>query len=393
MSQSVGAEMLHIASLRRVTLEFTTRCNLRCSYCALAQPHHPDRDLNLDQFDTLLGELKELGVEYVQISGAGETTVVKNWDHYLYQLVDAGFQVSIITNFAKPMSERAAEALSRCVEVTTSCDTVDPELFNAIRSRGDFRMFLHNILRIRALCLEQNRPAPRLIWNMVANDKTILGVPRWAALGLALGIDHFQISEMTKFPDVEGAFNVQPIGTLSRQELEQARAGVEQARRLIASAGKAFNILPFAEEVLAGTRKSIRQVFDLIPGPGGNLIIQGGRKWIEHRGDDGSVREEVEPPPQAAPERMTRNCILPWTEACFWAGKGVTPCCLIRGTAAFSGSGVLDVINSPGFVSIREGLLSGNLAPACHTCSMFETVEPPVLRARVKALYGESPSA
>lgn len=379
---------LYVNSIEKVTLEFTTRCNLKCTYCAVTRPWHRKTDLDVTEFDQLVKEMKEAGVKQVQISGGGETTIVKDWDGYLATLIDNGFQVTIISNLAKPLTERAVRGLSRCSEITSSCDTVIPEMYEAIRKGGDFETFAYNILRIRAQCAMDGRPSPRLIWNAVANDKMIFDVDQWVAMGIALGVDHFQISEMSKYDDLPGMISVNPVGMMDAGDLVRARAAVEHARSIAQAAGRWFAVLPAVEEALNGSRRIMRNEVEVDSSGEGRPVLLKSRTLVQVLDLEGNATEVPVPPPAPVePGRTTKNCLMPWTEAFVWATNDIAPCCMYKRIREFHGVGLLEALNSEPLVQIREGLLTGNLLRGCSVCPMFETVEVTKLQERVAALY------
>ena len=383
MSGPIEESLLLVRRLDRVMLELTTRCNLKCTYCTISRPWHISRELDLSEFSALVAEMQRLEVKSVQISGAGETTTLKGWDLYLAELLDAGFEVTIISNLAKPLQERTVHSLSRCVEISTSCDTVNPDVFAAIRSGGDLRVFLQNIHRIRARALAEDRRAPRLVWNCVANDKVIFDIVEWVSTGISAGVDHFQISEMTWLPDLDNAFCTAPIGTLSSEDLARAKEIVGRAEQLASAAGKAFTVLPAVREVLAGNRSVIRSIPVSIEHLDGKVARVNNRTWKEFL--DGSASPETATPLEAPPG-TTRNCIRPWVEADVWATGKVTPCDLHVGVSPVTDGGLLQAMNSPHLVQIRHNLLCGTLTAPCSRCPMMELTEPHVLRQRLLAL-------
>lgn len=376
MVPSLGIDpLLHLKKLEKVTLEFTTRCNLKCTYCAVSRPWHEKEDLDLDVFPSLLAEFKSLGVKKVQISGGGETTIVKNWDDYLFQFIDNGIEVSIITNLAKPLTDRAVRALSLCVEINTSCDTVDPTLYAAIRKGGDFTVFLHNIARIRALCLSENRRIPYLIWNSVANDKTIGLTDQWVAMGIAVGIDHFQISELSKLDDLPDAFPVDSIATLSPEKLAAARASVDRGRAMAKAAGKWFALLPTVEKALEGSGVVMRIRTVIEEHEGSKPVLSKALTVLEPA--SGSS-------PSPASTGKTKNCVMPWTEAYLYASHQLGPCCMYRDEKPVPAGKFAEALNTPNLIAMRNGLLTGNLVYPCTICAMFPDVEVEQLQRRVK---------
>jgi MoaA/NifB/PqqE/SkfB family radical SAM enzyme len=91
-------DFLHSRKIRTASIEFTTRCNLRCVYCASVLPGYKGQDLNLAEFDQLIMDLKKRKVRTVLANGHGETTLVKDWHLYCGKLLDAGFRLHLITN-------------------------------------------------------------------------------------------------------------------------------------------------------------------------------------------------------------------------------------------------------------------------------------------------------
>ncbi|MBL8178545.1 MAG: radical SAM protein [Bryobacterales bacterium] len=362
--------MLHLTKLEKVTLEFTTRCNLKCTYCAVSRPWHEKEDLDLAVFPSLLEEFKALGVKRVQISGGGETTIVKNWDDYLVQFIDHGIEVSIITNLAKPLTARAVRALSLCAEINTSCDTVDAELYAAIRKGGDFAVFLHNIARIRALCLSEGRRIPYLIWNAVATDKTIGLMDQWVAMGIAVGVDHFQISELSKLDDLPDGFAVDSVGTLSPEKLAEAREAVERGRQMAQAAGKWFALLPTVDSALQGSG-----------------VVMRIRTVVEQQQGSKPVLSKALTVLESAPasgQGKTKNCVMPWTEAYLYASHQLGPCCMYRDEKPVPAGGFTEALNTPNLIAMRNGLLTGKLVYPCTICAMFPEVDVEQFQQRVK---------
>ncbi len=378
MVPSLGIDpLLHLEKLEKVTLEFTTRCNLKCTYCAVSRPWHEKEDLDLEVFPSLLEEFRTLGVKRVQISGGGETTIVKNWDDYLFQFIESGIEVSIITNLAKPLTERAVRALSLCTEINTSCDTVDAALYAAIRKGGDFATFLHNIARIRAVCLKEGRRIPYLIWNAVATDKTIGMTDQWVAMGIAVGIDHFQISELSKLDDLPDGFAVDSVGTLPPDKLAAARESVERGREMAKAAGKWFALLPTVESALQGSGVVMRIRTVVTEQEGSKPVLSKALTVLEPAPGAASA----EP---ASAQGKTKNCVMPWTEAYLYASHQLGPCCMYRDEKPVPAGKFAEALNTPNLIAMRNGLLTGKLVYPCTICAMFPEVEVEELQRRVK---------
>src|SRR5882672_507463 len=96
----------HLLDVRpyQVLLELTARCNLRCIYCAVSQPDYVHRDLEFDR-DAIVQQVVELAPTEFQISGHGETSLVRGWHELGRMLQERGLALTMISHLNKPMSE------------------------------------------------------------------------------------------------------------------------------------------------------------------------------------------------------------------------------------------------------------------------------------------------
>ena len=124
---------------RVVHIEFTSRCNLRCVYCAASQPTYKGIDLDVKTIDSAIEALKKREIKVLSVNGHGETTLYKNWHLYCNKMLDAGIQLHIISNFAKEFSQDEIQTLSRFKSIEISCDTNDPELLKKLRRGIDLQ--------------------------------------------------------------------------------------------------------------------------------------------------------------------------------------------------------------------------------------------------------------
>ena len=94
--------------------------------------------------------------------------------------------------------------------------------------------------------------------------------------------------------------------------------------------------------------------------------------------------------------KLTKNCLYPWNFMQIHAG-GMIQCCAVANDTDL-GDFIIDhcmksergepsdIFNSPGLVSVRDGLLTGNLRPMCRDCFFTDTrlVSTDHLASRVK---------
>ena len=223
-------------------LELTSRCNLRCVYCAVSQPGYDGVDMDIVDFDSLVQQLKARRVRKVAVNGHGETTMIPDWHHKIMRLADEGLCMSIITNFARLLRQEELEAVARISEIMVSIDTHRPELQQVIRRRVDIGNILINMSSVTATASKLGLPKPKFIWSCVVTDQVALDLVDYIHFGLACGVRHFALANLTKYDDIEGAKNVQHVTTLPATELRQFSDLLEQARTIIASAGGSLTI-------------------------------------------------------------------------------------------------------------------------------------------------------
>jgi len=138
---------------KRITLELTNRCNLRCTFC-------PRKFMGPDQgfLDTNLGlrlidEIASHAPRQVVPFFRGEPLLHPDWARLLESLLaKAGLEVQFTTN-ATLLDESAAARLVALSPqfVSFSLDTMDPALYNSMRKGADFELTMANVLRFLEL--------------------------------------------------------------------------------------------------------------------------------------------------------------------------------------------------------------------------------------------------
>ncbi|HEY5303313.1 MAG TPA: GTP 3',8-cyclase MoaA [Acidimicrobiales bacterium] len=126
-------------------MSVTDRCNLRCVYCMPEvgmkfQP--PAALLSFDEIVRVAEVAYDMGVSSLRLTG-GEPLVRKNLVNLVSRLSKVGFKdLSLTTNamLLTPLVQSLADAGLQRVNI--SCDSLQPERFNAIRRRGDLATVL-----------------------------------------------------------------------------------------------------------------------------------------------------------------------------------------------------------------------------------------------------------
>ena len=203
MEQTIEEALLRSPRTSSLLVEFTTRCNLRCTYCAVSQPSYVGARLPLEHFDALTKLIVERRPQIIMVNGHGETTTVQDWDRYCRKWLDLGLDLGIITNLAKELSDREIESLARFRKLVFSIDTADPTLFEQLRRGARFEVFSRNLGRIASAAARQRRP-PDLAFSVVVMDVNVRLLPELVDFGLAHGVRSFDLCAFKKYPRVEG---------------------------------------------------------------------------------------------------------------------------------------------------------------------------------------------
>jgi SynChlorMet cassette radical SAM/SPASM protein ScmE len=136
---------------RRVELEITSRCNLRCSYCYhFTSGGDVDRDLPADEWLSFFEELGRCGVMGVTLSG-GEPFLREDLEPLIEGIVANRLRFTILSNGTLVTADRAAflARTGRCDAVQISIDGAAAASHEACRGRGSYAAALQGVVALR----------------------------------------------------------------------------------------------------------------------------------------------------------------------------------------------------------------------------------------------------
>lgn len=343
-------------------IEFTSRCNLRCVYCAVSQPDYRSADLVLPSIEILVDELRKRGTKRVCVNGHGETTILKDWDKWVGALVNAGFEVHQIANLAKKYSQHEIDLFARYHSIQVSLDTVDAELLGKLRRGARLHVMLDNMKRIREAA--GDGPGPQMSISCVVTDKNLEGIPELIDTMLNFGILEYRFCDLVKYPDIPGAMAVRHISSMDDEHLREARRGFKAAIARLEAKGGWYWVEPSIEPLLMGEDEAPKST------------AATAKSAI---GAKESYHSEI-------PEGMTRDCLDPWKFLYLHATGEVRPCCMLEETYADLGQGPPEeILNNDKFRALRKRLLSGELDEACGNCRARPITTTEKLREKVMA--------
>lgn len=224
---------------RFVMLELTSRCNLRCLYCALSQPEFHGKDLELGR-EEVVSQIRAVDPEEVQLNGHGESTLLRDWHLLATDLMNSGIQVSLTTNLALVWNAAELAVLARMKSLTVSCDTADPELFARLRRGSTLARVEQNLELLEAEAARLGVPRPYVALNCTYTDRVVEGLPRLVEWARDRNLDAVSLTNLVEYPQVDPEFpvrhpaNVDPAGAL---------ASIRRAARIAHDAGIDFNAM------------------------------------------------------------------------------------------------------------------------------------------------------
>ncbi len=326
-----------------VFLELTSRCNLRCTYCAVSQPTYHGIDLPLKGFDNFLEQMRARGVRTVVMNGHGESTIIKEWEVYADRLADAGFRLHMTTNLAKRLKPSEIATLSRFERILVSIDTIDPVLLAKLRRGASLDTILANIDAMQEFAAARRRN-PEIFISCTVGDLSAPGILDLVEACLGRRIRLFRFGDLAEYTPIEEVTWMRHVSHLPAEALDIVRTRFRTALARIEAEGGSFEIDSTLLSLLDRREDAVAE--------------------RETRISDKTVHYV-----DAAPDQ-TRDCLDPWRIAFVQADASVRPCCFFEEKlGTLMTDSLLDVVEGDAFHTLRRELVTGALRPNCRSCS------------------------
>ena len=241
-------DLLQTNKSSSIMIEYTTGCNMRCTYCSVSKESWVAEDLNEELANRISKEAITRKPDEIIIHGHGETTMLEGWEDKAQQFIDAKMNVSICTNLAKEYTLKELYVLAQLHNITISLDTIDIKLFKKLRSGGDIRHVIYNMTRIQDFAKRignnslKNRPS--ISWSIVCCDKTIGGLLDLIEYGISLGVDAFTICNLRASEAPEGKIPTKHVSEMNIDLCSAALAIMEQITERCKEKRKKLDIKP-----------------------------------------------------------------------------------------------------------------------------------------------------
>ncbi|WP_319762398.1 radical SAM protein [Maridesulfovibrio sp.] len=137
---------------KRITLEFTNFCNLRCVFCPRRYMEKETGFMDVELARKLISEISLHAPVVIVPFFRGESLTHPHWDTLFEMLHEHGLdKIQMATNASLLTEEKAKHILSLGVETLSfSMDTLNPELYRKLRG-CDYDVSLNNVLRLLEL--------------------------------------------------------------------------------------------------------------------------------------------------------------------------------------------------------------------------------------------------
>ncbi|MBC8501297.1 MAG: radical SAM protein [DPANN group archaeon] len=131
---------------RTVHFFISERCNHTCVGCHSLDLHKEEKPfLNLEIFKSLLNQVKDKGVEGVEISGGGEPLMHPKIEEVIRHASKSGLKVGLFTNAILFNEKNAKNILENCFFIRIAFDASNNEEYEKIHQKNDYEKLLKNI--------------------------------------------------------------------------------------------------------------------------------------------------------------------------------------------------------------------------------------------------------
>ena len=165
--------------LLSLELEFTKKCNLRCSYCYASAGDARDGELSFPELISVVDQARALGAEKIVLLGGGEPFLFPHITEVIKHIHALGLAQAVFTNGTLLTRERCRFLYAHRVTVAVKCNSLRPAVQDELVGvRGAHRLMGRGLRLLmesgypgedRALCIQsvvcrQNQDEIEAMW-------------------------------------------------------------------------------------------------------------------------------------------------------------------------------------------------------------------------------------
>ena len=182
---------------RRLVLELTNACNLRCVMCGRTAQDFRPTAFNFDWLSVFEPVLPR--VEEVTLMGWGEPTIHPRFVDFLSWAKRFGLRKYFCTNGMR-LKELEDHIFGNEVDIiAVSLDGASAQTNETIRRGSDFSLILKGLERITNRRVRENLPGPYLNFVFTAMSRNLAELPGLVRLAADLGLDEVKAVYFTAF--------------------------------------------------------------------------------------------------------------------------------------------------------------------------------------------------
>jgi MoaA/NifB/PqqE/SkfB family radical SAM enzyme len=175
---------------RKLFLEVTTRCNIRCIQCARSSDpafNRTARDLEWPVYERIRPIIP--GLLQVNLFGFGEPFMHPRMLDMISDIKRSGVAINVTSNGVLVAGETATAVVEAGMdELTISMDGAKPETFDGIRRGAGFTRVVSNVRELNALKKAKGSMRPLVRFEFVAMRRNISELPELVDLASSLGV-------------------------------------------------------------------------------------------------------------------------------------------------------------------------------------------------------------
>jgi radical SAM protein with 4Fe4S-binding SPASM domain len=314
---------------RRLQVEVTGACNLRCQMCLVA--HRPPlairrASMTVERLRALLDELPDL--EELTLQGLGEPLLAPDLFAMIAEAKSRGVRVGFNTNAMLLTAERSERLVELDVDwLHVSIDGASPETFAEIRVGGRLEQVVENLRTLVQIRARRGCRSPRIQLNTVLMRCNHLELPAIVELAASIGVDRMWVQRLSHdLQDVRDDSGYESLRVVTDAQL----LGDEDVEPVLEAAAAI----------------GLRHGLDLrLPAGAGG----GGR---------------------------TRRCDWPWTASYVTHDGAVQPCCMVMGSdrvtlGSVARQSFTEIWTGATYDAFRQRLSSNDPPAVCAGCSVY----------------------